>query len=130
MAGQAEYEIAQALQRMRRKPGVGWRKEIGALASYLLKGERARSMFRINHTDTMGLLVVTDRRLIFVSNIGGHTFKEWDLGEVRSAIVAKGFLSSGCDVYMLTGPHIEFRDMDHQEAADLAGALNSQAANS
>jgi hypothetical protein len=35
MAGQAEYEIARALQRMRRKPGLGWSKEMTALANYL-----------------------------------------------------------------------------------------------
>jgi hypothetical protein len=100
MAGQAEYEIARALQGMRRKPGLGWRKETTALANYLRKHERAHSMFRVKHGNTLGLLLLTDSRLIFVSDVSGHRFAEWPVIDVKSASAAKGFLSSGCDVYM------------------------------
>ena len=126
-AGQRE-DIAAAAARMRIKLGSG--REIKKLESHLWDGETVRSMTSGTYGKGTGLVVMTDRRLLFVQDgIMSKTTEDFPYSKISSVSWQSGVLM-GTIVVFASGNKAEIKNVNKDDGKAMVDALREQLADS
>ena len=119
-------DIAAAKERMRTKLGAG--KEIKKLLEHLHEGETVHTMLMGSYGRGQGLLVLTDRRLLFVKE-GAMSRKSEDFPfeKVNSLQWSSG-LAMGTIIIFAAGNKAEIKNVDKTAGKELADLVRQRIA--
>ena len=108
----AVHELADASLNGRRFVG----EEVELLPERLEEGESPVALLSTTKGLRTGLLVATDRRLIFFARVLGEVWLEWDYGSIKDVRVRRGLLGSVLRVLPAREEEITFSGHKRREA--------------
>ena len=114
-------DIAAASNRMRVKLGGG--REIKRLASYLWEGETVEQMTTGTYGKGTGLVVVTDRRLLFVQDgVMSQSSEDFPIDRVSSVQWTSG-LVFGTIVIFASGNKSEIKNVNKEDGKEIVDRI-------
>jgi Bacterial PH domain/Short C-terminal domain len=119
-------DIAAARKQMKAKTGSG--KEVKRLPSHLWEGERVERMVQGQRPNdaTAGLLVLTDRRLLFVKEgMFGSKTEDFPLDKISSVEWSSGMALGSLTVFAM-GNESKIKSVNKEDGKDMADLLRSR----
>lgn len=114
-------DIAEAKSKMRVKLGAG--REIKRLASYLWDGEMVEQMTTGSYGKGTGLVVLTDRRLLFVQDgVMSKTTEDFPLDKVSSVQWTSGLLM-GEIIIFASGNKSDIKNVDKDDGKEIVDRI-------
>lgn len=128
MSDHLRPDIESAKARMRVKMGGG--REIKKLAGYLWEGETVQRMTTGTYGKGTGLVVMTDRRLVFVQDgVMSKSTEDFPYSKISSVSWNSGMML-GTLVVFASGNKAEIKNMNKDDGKEMADALRERLADS
>ncbi|MEU4803083.1 PH domain-containing protein [Actinosynnema sp. NPDC023587] len=128
MADELRPDIQAAKNQMQAKVGAG--REIKRLVEYLWEGERIELMAAGIYGPGQGLIVLSDRRLLFIKDgIGRQVTEDFPIEKISSVQWSSGMAWGNLTVFA-SGNKAEIKNMNKKDGKQIADAVRNRLSSS